>query len=443
MGRLHFYKLKHQVDTKYRARGAVTEPYTLEEQPSKSSKSSAQAVGILDTFSLLSGDATAFLDDAFGIKSQKNDDYWVAVQKGSALPQPKTPFIAEKFLSMLIGAGIDLKQEGSEIVAAPLTDKEIMKMSHGEITKPTALKASNLMPEKGGLFDTAKTGGVGGSRFNHITLAEPIVNPLMRDAITSVGKLKSGAELEKILDGKLAVTEGGTVTSDLAEGSTHGAGVVNLLKGVDVDRELTVVKAEVKLAKGDKLNKSHKRLRYLRALKKLKLSPEEAYTNKYVTIIPAKFRQVQPLASGSLNVAPANHSYREILLINNQLKDLKKAGISDENLSNLRGSLNKAVSGLVGITAPLTRGTDFSGFVEYIKGKGSPKTGLFHSKVVKRTQDLSARSTVIPNPKLGLDEVAIPKEMGMEIYKPFVVRKLVGLGFDPLVARNVLRPKTS
>ncbi len=438
VGLTHFYKLKHQVDTKFKARASVDETYTLDEQPAKSDESSAQRIGILDTFSLLSGNAPHFLTDAFGLKSQKNDDYWVALQKGITPPPPKVPFITEKFVSMLLGAGINLRQSGSKFTAAPLIDKEIKAMSHGEITKPLALKSTNLMPEKDGLFDPVKTGGIGGSRFNHIELAEPIANPLMLDAISHVARLPKSATIDQIIGGKLAVTSNGKVTSVLSEGTTGGGGVVNLLKNIDVEKEITQTRAEISTSKADKLNSAYKRLRYLRALKELKLSPVEAYTNKLITVVPAKFRHIQPRTDGSLNVAPANFGYREIMLINNQLKDLKAAGVDSANLASLNKELFYAASGLAGVTSPLTRQGEVSGFIEKIKGKTSPKLGFFQSRVLSRAQDLSARSTVIPNPKLGLDEIGLPRDMAMIIYKPFVIRRLVSLGYPPLKARELV-----
>jgi len=440
VGPIHFYKLKHQVDTKFKARSTVDESYSLDQAPAKTDESSAQRIGMLDTFSLLSGNATSFLNDSFGLKSQKNDEYWIALQKGQIPPPPKVPFITEKFVTMLLGAGINLRQSGTKFVAAPLTDKEILAMSHGEIEKPLALKSNNLMPEKGGLFDPVKTGGIDGNRFNHISLATPIPNPLMLKAIVSVARLPKAESLTAILDGSLAVTPDGKITKELDTGAAGGAGVVNLLKNINVKKELTRTLAETKTAKKDQLDKAYKRLKYLRALDQLKLTPEEAYTNNYVPIIPTKFRHIQPRMDGSLNVSAPNFGYREIILINNQLKKLQKAGIDQTNLKKLNSDLFKAVSGLTGATAPLTRAGEVSGFIEKIKGT-SPKMGLFQSKVLTRAQDLSARSTVIPNPKFGLDEIGLPTDMALTIYKPFVVRRLVNMGYDPLTARRLVETK--
>ena len=191
VGYAHVIKLKHMVSGKISGRNTIGDAYTTHEQPGKGGTASAQRIGTLDTFSLLSGDATEFLGDAFGVKGQRNDDYWMALQAGKVPPPPKTPLVAEKFVAMLLAAGMDLKQEGNELVATPMTDAEVLKMSHGEVTNPSALKANTLAPERGGLFDKAITGGPEGTAWSHIKLETPVVNPLLITAAQSVARTYS------------------------------------------------------------------------------------------------------------------------------------------------------------------------------------------------------------------------------------------------------------
>jgi DNA-directed RNA polymerase subunit beta' len=440
VGDQYFFKLKHSVSGKIKSRSAISEAYGTDEQPSKGGKSSAQLVGILDTFSLLSGDATEFLNDAYGLKSQKNDEYWRALQAGLPTPPPKTPFVEEKFVSMLMGAGINLKQDGAAIRAIPFTDKEILGISNGEISRPTVVKASNMRPEREGLFDPAKTGGIGGSNWTHIKLVEPIVNPLMHDPIVSVARLATKKQLDQIVSGLLAVTEDGEITEIISEGATGGVGVRRLLDKIDVDVEITKTLAETRTFKGDKLNKAFKRLRYLKALKSMEISATDAYTNQVVPVVPPKFRQINLMDDGRLSVADANHGYREVLLVNEKMKQLKELGISDEHMAPLRTALGGAVAGLVGTKAPLTRSKDFKGFIDQVKGS-SPKFGFFQAKVQARKQDLSARSTIIPNPSLGIDEIGLPEEMAYAIYKPFVIKRLRESGYKPLDARKMIEDR--
>jgi DNA-directed RNA polymerase subunit beta' len=438
VGDAHIYKLTHQVSGKMKARASIGEPYSVDENPTKGSGSGAQRIGVLDTFSLLSGDATEFLNDAFGLKSQKNDEYWRALQLGQPLPPPKTPFIEEKFVAMLIGAGINLKQTGSRINAGPLTDEEIESMSNGAIERPVAVKASNLKPERGGLFDPAKTGGPGGNYWNHIELATDVVHPLMLNAAASVGNFNTRKELDQVIAGILAITEEGEITAPGTAGAVSGGeGVRRRLAKVDIDKAMTETAAIAATAKGAKLDKAHKRLRYLKALKSSGYTAEKAYINKKLPIIPAKFRQIAPMPDGSLSVADANHGYREVLLINEKIKQLQALGIDEENLRDLKKALADATAGLVGTAPPISRGKVFRGFVSQIHGP-TPKSGLAQSKLMGRNQDLSGRSTVIPNPKLNMDEVGIPAGIAFKVYKPFIIKRLVEAGNRPLDARSMV-----
>lgn len=436
VGDTHFLKLKHVVSKKFSARSAGGQ-YTVNEQPAKTEEGSAQRIGGLELFSLLSGDATKFVDEAFTIKGQKNDEYWRALQVGLPLPKPQPPFVTEKFNAFMLGAGISLQRNGDQVKALPMTDEQTLAMSNGEISKPLVVTANDLKPEPGGLFDPSVTGGIGGGHWAHISLAEPVVNPLMLKPCASVLDVKV-SDLHGLMDGSLGVRDGKVERNEDGSLPTGGEAVAEMLKGVDVAAEIKKVDAGIattkSAAKRDKLNK---RRRYLAALRQMELHPEEAYVNRVVPVVPPKFRAIYPLPDGSLNVADPVHGYREVILVNNALKEMKALGVDPKHIRQLRGDLHRSVSGLVGTTEPLTREAHFKGFLSQVKGRTN-KGGYFQGRVMKRTQDLSARSTVIPDPKLGLDEVGIPTKMGLKVYKPFLVRRLVGLGHDPLDARKLV-----
>ena len=437
-GDVHFLKLRHMIDKKFSARG-VGGTYSVEEAPTKNSGESAQRIGGMEMYSLLAGGAEKVLDDMYTIKGQKNDEYWRALQLGLPLPEPKQPFVAEKFLNYMAAAGINLKRSGDTLNAMPLTDKEILEWSNGEVKNPTVIKASDLSPEKGGLFDPAATGGIGGEKWAHYSLAEPIVHPLMEKAVSSILGLKT-KEFAALSAGALGVDKNGNLVENTGDKGLAVAGEAfkRMLSNVDVDKELAAVKTDIKLtrsiAKRDTLNKKR---RFLQALKKTGLSPAEAYINEKIPILPAKYRAVYPLPDGSLNVADPVHAYREVILMSNTLKDLKQMGVDDDNLVTVRADLVNAYRGLVGTGNPITRDGHFKGLLKQIKGN-SNKTGYFQSRVMKRPQDLSARATIIPDPKLDMDEFGLPEKMGLVIYKPFIVKRLVGLGYSPLEAREMV-----
>ena len=441
VGPLHTLKLKHMVEHKFSARGAVGLPYTTLEQPKKESGESAQRIAPLDMSSLLSMGATAFLSDAYGIKSQKNDDYWLALQTGRTLPAPQTPYVANKFVTMMLGAGINLNQTGAKLTATPMTDAEILRISHGEIKEPHTLRASSFQPMKSGLFDEDTTGGIGGNKFSHIRLAEPIINPLMVEAVVSVGDFKSGVEVDQILNGTKSVTPGGLVI-DGDSGLTGIDGIRAVLKSVDIAKAIEKTGDAARNAKGSALNKLNRRLRYLRALQSMNLRPEDAYINQYIPVIPPKFRQISERTDGSVSVADANHAYRELLIINGQLEELKNIGVDKKHTAALSDALYHSASALVGLGDFVTKGREYRGLLEEINGVKESKYGFFKSKLQSRPQDLSARSTVIPNPKLDMDHIGIPTNMALTIYTPFVIKRLVQNGYAPLNARKMVKEQS-
>lgn len=437
VGQVPFFKLKHQVRHKFSAKGIG--PYTGEQQPAKVSGESAQNIGTGELYALLGGGSTHFLKDVSTLKSQSNPEYWRAYQLGLPTPPPKSPYILDKFMTYLEGAGINLVQDGSQFKVLPLTDKAVLAKSNGEIKNPSVVRASDLRPEAGGLFDREITGGFGGVHWNHIALESPMPNPLMERPIVSVTKITS-SQFKQIMEGLLFVKPDGSMTTDHTQGKAAGEGIKHLLDRIDVDKELKEIIPVIRTARSTQLDDLNRRRRYLQALKLSGLNPSQAYIQSVVPVIPPIFRQIYPLPDGALNVADPNHCYREILLVNNQLKDLKAKGVDSKNLANLRSSLYGAVQGMAGVTEPLTRGKNFQGFISTIKGRIN-KYGLFQGRVVKRPQDLSGRSTIIPNPKFGIDDVGIPEDMGLVIYKPFIMRRLVVSGIPPMQASELIEKK--
>jgi len=442
-GNLHFVKLRHQVSKKLSARGHTT--YTHDESPAREPHASPMAIGMMELYSLLSSGGTAFLRDAATIKSQKNDEFWRAIQLGLPTPPPKSPFVVNKFMAYMKGAGINVKQEGKKLKALPLTDEDILDQSNGAITSPGVVRANDLAPEPRGLFDRGLTGGFDGNYWNHIDLEGPIANPLMDQAIMGVlsqpGRPFKRTQFNGLINGTLWVTPEGEITHDHApQNKTGGEGLKILLSKIDVDGELRSLRRQVSGLKGDRRDVAIKKLRYLRALKAVNLTPAKAYLNSKVPVVPAKMRPIYPNPDGTLNVADPVHGYREVLMVNNQIKDLKSLGVDDKNLAPLRAQLYGAVRGLVGLQEPLTRSQNFKGFLATIKGQQN-KYGLFQGRVLKRRQDLTGRSTIIPDPKLGIDEAKIPEEMAFTIYKPFIVQRMGMLGYPPLKARELIEKR--
>jgi DNA-directed RNA polymerase subunit beta' len=265
------------------------------------------------------------------------------------------------------------------------------------------------------------------------------VNPLFEKAVQHLTGLTS-TQVGKVIDGDTHVLPGGVLTDERSKDSaTHGEGIERLLKKIDVDKDLEAVNDAIrsKSIPKSRLQAAYRKRAVLHGLRDVKERPEDVYLMKHLPVIPPKFRQVYPMPDGSLNIADPNHTYREVILINNQIKSLEKMGVDPENLTPLRAGLHAALMGHVGMAEPLTRSEEFKGFIRNIKGHTN-KYGLFQSRVASRRQDLSGRSTIIAAPHLGMDELGIPWKIIKDTYKPFIVKKLVQLGHPALRAREMV-----
>ena len=128
-GPLYFNRLHHIAEDKVSSRSSATS-YDINMQPSKAgSDEKAKRIGNLATTVALSNDAKAVLRDIATVRSTKNDEFWTALKLGHTPPPPKVPFIFNKFISHLKGAGVNVVQDGSKFHIMPQTDKDITALS--------------------------------------------------------------------------------------------------------------------------------------------------------------------------------------------------------------------------------------------------------------------------------------------------------------------------
>jgi len=211
-------------------------------QPLKGGLGGSKSLGSMEFLGLIGSDARKNLREMATTKSEQNDLYWEKFLTGQPVPPPKRTFATDKFLSYLRASGIKTTIDKGSIVATPLTNKDILEMSNGEIKDPTMISAKNLEPERGGLFDPFITGGLKGTKWGHYNLAEPIVNPLMERSVKSVLGL-STKEFEGVARGSYGVSKVGTnfQIHDIASGNVIRSFGVNTIKG----RPMEVDKLEV------------------------------------------------------------------------------------------------------------------------------------------------------------------------------------------------------
>jgi DNA-directed RNA polymerase subunit beta len=235
--------------------------YDLNLQPTKGGEEGAKALDLMTFYSMLSHGAKKNLIDAHQ-KSEKNDEYWHAIESGLPLPPPKTTFAFNKFVGMLKGAGINVIDKDSNLYLAPMTDAAVKRISNGAIKEPVFFSAKNMKEKDGGFFDPILTGGKQGNKFTHIELREPLPNPVFEKPIMALTGLDSKSYAD-IVSGIKSVAVG-------SKQLTGGAAIQHLLKQIDVTKSITDIGNQLKTTKTvSQVDALNKKLRYLHALKEL------------------------------------------------------------------------------------------------------------------------------------------------------------------------------
>lgn len=429
-GKQYIMKLDHNVEKKLSARGPMGEAeYTEDLTPTAGKGRGGQSADALTVYSLMSHGAKENLKEMATTKAEKNDEFWMALESGMPLPNPKPTFAWKKFLSKLKASGINVQENGNKIQLMPLTDKQVTEMSNGEVQKEDLIRSKNLVPMKGGLFDKDITGGARGEKWSHVKLSEPMVNPVF---IKPVSKLLgiTATDIDKITSGDLYLDRSGNkVSKDSPDAETGTKAIKRALKSINVNSKLSELEQKAKNSKGNDLDNINRQIRYLRNLKKLNYKPDVFMSSK-VPILPPVFRPVYPMPDGNLRTSHINVPYKDLITINNQLKDAKKIGIPEDQMKEAKAQLFDAYKALVGVANPVTR-KEFKGTLESVVG-ARPKTGYYQSKLISRRQELTGRSTIIPNPGLAMDEVEIPEDILWNIYKPFVKKNMKNQGYSIL-----------
>jgi len=425
VGNQYIMKLFKSTDTNYSARG-VPDSYDLNQQPTKGGVHSAKVLGKMEFDALVGHNARNILKDAATIKSQKNDEYWRAIQLGYPTPPPRTSFAYNKFLNMLTGAGIKINRDKNLVSLAPLTDEDVLAQSSGEVKDSKIVQAKNLKPEIGGLFDPAITGGLKGEKWSHIALAEPVISPVFIDPVRRL----------------LGLTTNQLNTELKEKGGAHIQRRLKRINVAEMEKELL---GQMRRKKGTPLDSDVKKVKYLRALKSRGLTPDKAYIVSKIPVTPPVTRPVLPMqGSQQIIYGDANPLYQDLIYINNQLKDVKKNKILIGEEEKLRPVLQEAVGAVYGTNDPVTaksQARGHKGFLTYLAGKGSPKFGYFQSKIMKRTQDVAGRGTIVPDSTLGIDEVGLPEDMLWSMYDKFVIRRLVQTGQPALQAKKMVKDR--
>lgn len=429
VGKQYIYKLEHQATKKISARGGgASEEYSDDEQPVRG-KTGGRGIGNMELYALLAHGALANVHEMYSTKSSFDPDVWRAIEDGAPMPPPKPAFAQKKFTAMLKGMGVSMESDGKNLAVVPFLDRHLKEISNGEITDHRLVRGKDMKEEKNGLFDTKKTGGARGDRWTHIKLPEPVPNPTFERAILSLLHMKKN-EFDDVMAGRKKLN-----------GLTGGLAIRQALNAINVGERLEKAQKDIIGKKGADLNALHREIRFLRTLKEQGLKPGE-YVIENVPVLPPRFRPVYVLPDGNLNVSDVNFHYQALLQLSNQAKDLKGPEFSDQR-QKLSSEIYKAVGGVMGLNEGVVeRARPPRGLATMISGKGSPKGGFLHKRLLKRRQDISATNVIVANPRLGIDEIGLPEATAWKTFKPFLIRELRSQGLTPLAAKKEIEDKT-
>ena len=467
-GPQYILKLNKTTDANYSARSVGG--YDNNAQPTKGGDDGAKSVGYMEFLGLLGSNARANLKEIGTVKSEGGDhadthDYWDKFMRGLPLPQPKTTFATKKFFDYLKGSGINVSERNGSLVASPMTDREVLLQSSGEIQRPDMILARNVAPVKGGLFDMTVTGGPEGTNWSHYKLMEPIVNPVMEDPVKHLLGLNQN-EFDSVVSGKYGVKKVATGHFDLVD--THdddkvikrinvagafskqasesgetlvgGHAMAAMLGDINVQDELNHLKEAVGTEKSvSKRDKMIKRMKYLAGLNKQGFSdPSKAYVLHNMPVIPPVMRPYS-ISGSRLSYADVNDLYKHHMLVNGRLKRLDEEIGMDmlspdmEGMVDLRRDLYNGAKAVMASGEPIdfqAKQKGIKGLMEQIEGNEGPKNGYFQSKLLSKKQDFSGRGTIYAAPDVGFNEAKIPKDQLWEMYKMHIIRDLSQKGYD-------------
>ena len=382
-----------------------------------------------------------------------------------------------KFESMQIG------------LASP---NKIRSWSYGEVKKPETINYRTLKPEKDCLFDErifgptkdyacacgkykgvrykgivcdrcgveVTTSHVRRERMGHIELAAPVTHIWYFKGIPSRMGLVldvSPKQLEEViyfaayividpgdtgLEAKQLLTEAEYREEKAKYGNRFVAkmgaeAIRDLLKQVDLDKEVTALKAELQTLKGQKRTRAIRRLDILDAFRNSGNKPEWMVMET-VPVIPPDLRPMVQLEGGRFATSDLNDLYRRVINRNNRLKKLLDMHAPGLIVQNEERMLQEAVDALIDngrrgrpVVGPGNR--PLKSISHMLKGK----QGRFRQNLLGKRVDYSGRSVIDVSPKLKIYQCGVPRPMALELFKPFVMRELVRRG----IASNIKNAK--
>ncbi|WP_066301564.1 DNA-directed RNA polymerase subunit beta' [Bacillus sp. FJAT-29937] len=362
---------------------------------------------------------------------------------------------------------------------------KIRSWSHGEVKKPETINYRTLKPEKDGLFCERIFGPtkdwechcgkykrvrykgvvcdrcgvevtrakVRRERMGHIELAAPVSHIWYFKGIPSrmglVLDMSPRALEEVIYFASYVVTDAGDTALErkqlLSEkeyrayrekygnkfqASMGAESIKKLLSDIDLNKEVDILKDELRTAQGQRRTRAIKRLEVLEAFRGSGNEPSWMILD-VLPVIPPELRPMVQLDGGRFATSDLNDLYRRVINRNNRLKRLLDLGAPSIIVQNEKRMLQEAVDALIDngrrgrpVTGPGNR--PLKSLSHMLKGK----QGRFRQNLLGKRVDYSGRSVIIVGPNLKMYQCGLPKEMALELFKPFVMKELVEKGLS-------------
>ena len=219
--------------------------------------------------------------------------------------------------------------------------------------------------------------------------------------------------------------------------------LIESLKRLDLDTLAAKLREDVKSHSEAKRTKATKRLQVVRGLKNSEVKPEWMILT-VLPVIPPDLRPMVQLQGGRYAASDLNDLYRRVINRNNRLKHLIVLGAPEIILRNEKRMLQEAVDALIDSSQAKTSrrsrtGKTLKSISDLLKGK----QGRFRQNLLGKRVDYSGRSVIVVGPELNINQCGLPKEMALEMFKPFVLRELILKGLAPNVksAKNIIEKR--
>ncbi len=218
--------------------------------------------------------------------------------------------------------------------------------------------------------------------------------------------------------------------------------VEKVIKKIDLEKLTAELREEIQNTSGQRHIKATKRLRVVDGMRRASVNPSWIILEN-LPVIPPDLRPMVQLSGGRFATSDLNDLYRRVINRNSRLKHLMDLGAPEIILRNEKRMLQEAVDSLIDVTQrPSSRAViaPLRSLSDMLRGK----QGRFRQNLLGKRVDYSGRSVIVVGPELNLTQCGLPKEMALEMFKPFVLRELIVRGIAPNVknAKNVLEKRT-